>query len=111
MELVDSFIFEVYEEGEFANRYPAFQNGIFTYSFNIENSNNESNNYTIQLFPNYWSESADITIFDDSDNAIISNLPFNLSEGINFFQGLIEFNRHKLIYNNKKKQFEIWQID
>ncbi len=109
MELVESFTFEVYEEGEFADRYPHFQNGVYTYAFNIQ-KNNESANYVIKLFPNYWSEGADITITNDNDVAIISNLPFNLSEDIDYFQGLLEFNQHKLIYNNLKKQFEIWKL-
>ena len=109
MKLIDSFTFEVYEDGEFADRYPHFQNGVYSYTFNIQ-KNNENNNYTITLFPNYWNENADITITNDSGDVLISNLPFNLSEGVDYFQGLLEFNQHKLIYNNLKKQFEIWQL-
>ena len=109
MELVNEISFAVYEEGEFAERFPAFQNGGFFFPFSIV-KNDETKNYTLKLFPNYFFEGADLTITNDDGDAIISNVPFNLSEGVDYFQGLLDFNKHKLIYNNVKKQFEIWDI-
>lgn len=109
MKLITEIPFEIYEEGEFADRYPQFQNGTFIFPFNIEKNNNNQN-YTLILKPNYFLENADLTINNEEDEPIILNLPVYTSENIDFFQGILDFNQHKLLYNNRKRQFEIWQI-
>lgn len=109
MELVNSIPFEYFEEmQDFADKFPAFKNGYFSYPFTLE-INDEINSFILQLFPNYWMESADISIFDDNNEPVLSNLPFNTSKGVNFFQSL--FSNYKLIYNKSLLQFEIWKIN
>ena len=110
MKLLTTIPFEIYEEGEFADQYPQFQNGTFIFPFNIE-KNNENKQYILTIKPNYFIENADLTITDENEEAVILNLPINTSEGVDFFQGILDFNQHKLIYNNIKKQFEIWSLN
>ena len=110
MKLLTTISFEIYEEGEFADRYPQFQSGTFIMPFNIE-KNNENKQYTLTIKPNYFIENADLSITDENEEAVILNLPINTSENIDFFQGILDFNQHKLIYNNIKKQFEIWSLN
>ena len=55
-------------------------------------------------------ENADISILNEAEEVIISNIPFNISEGINYLIGDISFNNYKLIYNMKKQQFELYSL-
>lgn len=109
MKLLQTINFEINEDLiAFEDRYPHFKNGIFYYSFSLS-KNNETNNYTMILKPNYFNETADLTINNENEEAIILNLPINTSENIDFFQNKLEFNKHKLLYNKKKKVFEIYE--
>ena len=56
--------------------------------------------FTLVLFP--------IVI---SLNLIISNIPFNFSNNINYLIGSIAFNNYSLIYNFKNKRFEFYSLN
>ena len=105
MTLLQSFSFTVNTEGTFAEQYPNLRTGFYTQKITIDN-----NSYTFKIFPNFYMENADISILNEAEEVIISNIPFNISEGINYLIGNISFNNYKLIYNMKKQQFELYSL-
>ena len=105
MTLLQSFSFTVNTEGTFAEQYPDLRTGFYTQQIIIDN-----NSYTFKIFPNFYMENADISILNEAEEVIISNIPFNISEGINYLIGDISFNNYKLIYNIKKQQFELYSL-
>ena len=105
MTLLQSFSFTVNTEGTFAEQYPDLRTGFYTQKITIDN-----NSYTFKIFPNFYMENADISILNEAEEVIISNIPFNISEGINYLIGDISFNNYKLIYNIKKQQFELYSL-
>ena len=105
MTLLQSFSFTVNTEGTFAEQYPNLRTGFYTQKITIDN-----NSYTFKIFPNFYMENADISILNEAEEVIISNIPFNISEGINYLIGDISFNNYKLIYNMKKQQFELYSL-
>ncbi|MEI0551371.1 hypothetical protein R4K89_13810 [Brachyspira intermedia] len=105
MTLLQSFSFTVNTEGTFAEQYPDLRTGFYTQQITIDN-----NSYTFKIFPNFYMENADISILNEAEEIIISNIPFNISEGINYLIGDISFNNYKLIYNMKKQQFELYSL-
>lgn len=105
MTLLQSFSFTVNTEGTFAEQYPDLRTGFYTQKITIDN-----NSYTFKIFPNFYMENADISILNEAEEVIISNIPFNISEGINYLIGDISFNNYKLIYNMKKQQFELYSL-
>ena len=105
MTLLQSFSFTVNTEGTFAEQYPNLRTGFYTQKITIDN-----NSYTFKIFPNFYMENVDISILNETEEVIISNIPFNISEGINYLIGDISFNNYKLIYNMKKQQFELYSL-
>lgn len=105
MTLLQSFSFTVNTEGTFAEQYPDLRTGFYTQKITIDN-----NSYTFKIFPNFYMENVDISILNEAEEVIISNIPFNISEGINYLIGDISFNNYKLIYNMKKQQFELYSL-
>lgn len=105
MTLLQSFSFTVNIEGTFAEQYPDLRTGFYTQKITIDN-----NSYTFKIFPNFYMENVDISILNEAEEVIISNIPFNISEGINYLIGDISFNNYKLIYNMKKQQFELYSL-
>ncbi|MCZ9850171.1 hypothetical protein [Brachyspira hyodysenteriae] len=105
MTLLQSFSFTVNTEGTFAEQYPDLRTGFYTQQITIGN-----NSYTFKIFPNFYMENVDISILNEAEEVIISNIPFNISEGINYLIGDISFNNYKLIYNMKKQQFELYSL-
>ena len=105
MTLLQSFSFTVNTEGTFAEQYLDLRTGFYTQKITIDN-----NSYTFKIFPNFYMENADISILNEAEEVIISNIPFNISEGINYLIGDISFNNYKLIYNIKKQQFELYSL-
>ena len=105
MTLLQSFSFTVNTEGTFAEQYPNLRTGFYTQKITIDN-----NSYTFKIFPNFYMENVDISILNEAEEVIISNIPFNISEGINYLIGDISFNNYKLIYNMKKQQFELYSL-
>lgn len=105
MVLLQSFSFTVNTEGTFAEQYPNLKTGFYTQKITIDN-----NSYTFKIFPNFYMENVDISILNESEKVIISNIPFNISENVNYLIGDISFNNYKLIYNMKKQQFELYSL-
>ena len=105
MTLLQSFAFTVNTEGTFAEQYPDLRTGFYTQKIIIDN-----NSYTFKIFPNFYMENVDISILNEAEEVIISNIPFNISENINYLIGDISFNNYKLIYNMKKQQFELYSL-
>ncbi|MCZ9878138.1 hypothetical protein OFP68_04530 [Brachyspira hyodysenteriae] len=56
-------------------------------------------------------ENVDISILNEAEEVIISNIPFVLAENVNYLIGDIAFNNYKLIFNFKKNQFELYSLD
>lgn len=105
MTLLQSFAFTVNTEGTFSEQYPDLRTGFYTQKITIGN-----NSYTFKIFPNFYMENVDISILNEAEEVIISNIPFNISEDINYLIGDISFNNYKLIYNMKKQQFELYSL-
>lgn len=105
MTLLQSFSFTINTEGSFAEQYPDLRRGAYTQKITINDSS-----YTFKIFPNFYMENVEVSILNKAEEAIISNIPFNISEGINYLIGDISFNNYKLIYNMKKQQFELYSV-
>lgn len=105
MTLLQSFSFTINTEGSFAEQYPDLRRGAYTQKITINDSS-----YTFKIFPNFYMENVEVSILNEAKEAIISNIPFNISEGINYLIGDISFNNYKLIYNMKKQQFELYSV-
>lgn len=105
MTLLQSFSFTINTEGSFAEQYPNLRRGAYTQKITINDSS-----YTFKIFPNFYMENVEVSILNKAEEAIISNIPFNISEGINYLIGDISFNNYKLIYNIKKQQFEFYSV-
>lgn len=105
MTLLQSFSFTINTEGSFAEQYPDLRRGAYTQKITINDSS-----YIFKIFPNFYMENVEVSILNEAEEAIISNIPFNISEGINYLIGDISFNNYKLIYNMKKQQFELYSI-
>lgn len=105
MTLLQSFSFTINTEGSFAEQYPNLRRGAYTQKITINDSS-----YTFKIFPNFYMENVEVSILNEAEEAIISNIPFNISDGINYLIGDISFNNYKLIYNMKKQQFELYSI-
>lgn len=105
MTLLQSFSFTVNTEGTFAEQYPSLRTGFYTQKITIDD-----NSYTFKIFPNFYMENADISVLNDAEEVIISNIPFNISKGINYLIGYISFNNYKLIYNMENQQFELYSL-
>lgn len=105
MTLLQSFSFTINTEGSFAEQYPNLRRGAYTQKITINDSS-----YTFKIFPNFYMENVEVSILNEAEEAIISNIPFNISEGINYLIGDISFNNYKLIYNMNKQQFELYSI-
>lgn len=105
MTLLQSFSFTINTEGSFAEQYPDLRRGAYTQKITINDSS-----YTFKIFPNFYMENVEVSILNEAEEAIISNIPFNISEGINYLIGDISFNNYKLIYNMKKQQFELYSL-
>ena len=105
MTLLQSFSFTINTEGSFAEQYPDLRRGAYTQKITINDSS-----YTFKIFPNFYIENVEVSILNEAEEAIISNIPFNISEGINYLIGDISFNNYKLIYNMKKQQFELYSV-
>lgn len=105
MTLLQSFSFTINTEGSFAEQYPDLRRGAYTQKITINDSF-----YTFKIFPNFYMENVEVSILNEAEEAIISNIPFNISEGINYLIGDISFNNYKLIYNMKKQQFELYSV-
>lgn len=106
MTLLQSFPFKVNTEGTFAEQYPDLRTGFFTQKMTID-----SIQYTLKIFPNFYFENAEVSILNESDDAVISNIPFVLMENLNYLIGDISFNNYKLIYNMNKQQFELYSLN
>ena len=78
MTLLQSFSFTINTEGSFAEQYPDFRRGAYTQKITINDSS-----YTFKIFPNFYMENVEVSILNEAEEAIISNIPFNISEGIN----------------------------
>ena len=105
MTLLQSFSFTINTEGSFAEQYPDLRRGAYTQKITINDSS-----YTFKIFPNFYMENVEVSILNEAEEAIINNIPFNISEGINYLIGDISFNNYKLIYNMKKQQFELYSV-
>lgn len=105
MTLLQSFSFTINTEGSFAEQYPDLRRGAYTQKITINDSS-----YTFKIFPNFYMENVEVSILNEAEEAIINNIPFNISEGINYLIGDISFNNYKLIYNIKKQQFELYSV-
>lgn len=105
MTLLQSFSFTINTEGIFAKQYPNLRRGAYTQKITINDSF-----YTFKIFPNFYMENVEVSILNEAEEAIISNIPFNISDGINYLIGDISFNNYKLIYNMKKQQFELYSV-
>ena len=105
MTLLQSFSFTINTEGSFAEQYPDLRRGAYTQKITINDSS-----YTFKIFPNFYMENVEVSILNEAGETIISNIPFNISEGINYLIGDISFNNYKLIYNMKKQQFELYSV-
>lgn len=105
MTLLQSFSFTINTEGSFAEQYPNLRRGAYTQKITINDSS-----YTFKIFPNFYMENVEVSILNEAEETIISNIPFNISEGINYLIGDISFNNYKLIYNMKKHQFELYSV-
>lgn len=105
MTLLQSFSFTINTEGSFAEQYPNLRRGAYTQKITINDSS-----YTFKIFPNFYMENVEVSILNEAEEAIISNIPFNISDGINYLIGDISFNNYKLIYNMKKQQFELYSV-
>lgn len=105
MTLLQSFSFTINTEGSFAEQYPDLRRGAYTQKITINDSS-----YTFKIFPNFYMENVEVSILNEAEETIISNIPFNISEGINYLIGDISFNNYKLIYNMKKQQFELYSV-
>ncbi|KLI59516.1 hypothetical protein [Brachyspira hyodysenteriae] len=105
MTLLQSFSFTINTEGSFAEQYPDLRRGAYTQKITINDSS-----YIFKIFPNFYMENVEVSILNEAEEAIISNIPFNISEGINYLIGDISFNNYKLIYNMKKQQFELYSL-
>lgn len=105
MTLLQSFSFTINTEGSFAEQYPNLRRGAYTQKITINDSS-----YTFKIFPNFYMENVEVSILNEAEEAIINNIPFNISEGINYLIGDISFNNYKLIYNMKKQQFELYSV-
>ncbi|WP_295156441.1 hypothetical protein [uncultured Brachyspira sp.] len=106
MTLLQSFPFKVNTEGTFAEQYPDLRTGFFTQKMTID-----SIQYTLKIFPNFYFENVEVSILNESDEAVISNIPFVLMDNLNYLIGDISFNNYKLIYNMTKQQFELYSIN
>lgn len=105
MTLLQSFSFTINIEGSFAEQYPDLRRGAYTQKITINDSS-----YTFKIFPNFYMENVEVSILNEAEEAIISNIPFNITENINYLIGDISFNNYKLIYNVKKHQFELYSV-
>ena len=106
MTLLQSFSFTINTEGSFAEQYPDLRRGAYTQKITINDSS-----YTFKIFPNFYMENVEVSILNEAEEAIISNIPFNITENVNYLIGDISFNNYKLIYNMKKQQFELYSVD
>lgn len=105
MTLLQSFSFTINTEGSFAEQYPNLRRGAYTQKITINDSS-----YTFKIFPNFYMENVEVYILNEAKEAIISNIPFNITENVNYLIGDISFNNYKLIYNMKKQQFELYSL-
>lgn len=105
MTLLQSFSFTINTEGSFTEQYPDLRRGAYTQNITINNSS-----YTFKIFPNFYMENVEVSILNEAEEAIISNIPFNITENINYLIGDISFNNYKLIYNMNKQQFELYSL-
>ena len=105
MTLLQSFSFTVNTEGTFAEQYPDLRTGFYTQKITIGN-----NSYTFKIFPNFYMENAEVSILNEAEEVIISNIPFVLAENVNYLIGDIAFNNYNLIFNFKKNQFELYSL-
>ncbi|WP_157149776.1 hypothetical protein [Brachyspira pilosicoli] len=105
MTLLQSFSFTINTEGSFAEQYPDLRRGAYTQKITINDSS-----YTFKIFPNFYMENVEVSILNEAEETIISNIPFNITENVNYLIGDISFNNYKLIYNMKKQQFELYSV-
>ncbi|PLV54700.1 hypothetical protein [Brachyspira pilosicoli] len=105
MTLLQSFSFTINTEGSFAEQYPDLRRGAYTQKITINDSS-----YTFKIFPNFYMENVEVSILNEAEEIIISNIPFNITENVNYLIGDISFNNYKLIYNMKKHQFELYSV-
>lgn len=105
MTLLQSFSFTINTEGSFAEQYPDLRRGAYTQKITINDSS-----YTFKIFPNFYMENVEVSILNKAEETIISNIPFNITENVNYLIGDISFNNYKLIYNMKKQQFELYSV-
>lgn len=105
MTLLQSFSFTINTEGSFAEQYPDLRRGAYTQKITINDSS-----YTFKIFPNFYMENVEVSILNEAEEIIISNIPFNITENVNYLIGDISFNNYKLIYNIKKQQFELYSV-
>ncbi|WP_288695348.1 hypothetical protein [uncultured Brachyspira sp.] len=105
MTLLQSFSFTINTEGSFAEQYPDLRRGAYTQKITINDSS-----YTFKIFPNFYMENVEVSILNEAEEIIISNIPFNITENVNYLIGDISFNNYKLIYNMKKQQFELYSL-
>lgn len=105
MTLLQSFSFTINTEGSFAEQYPDLRRGAYTQKITINDSS-----YTFKIFPNFYMENVEVSILNKAEEIIISNIPFNITENVNYLIGDISFNNYKLIYNIKKQQFEFYSV-
>ena len=105
MTLLQSFSFTINTEGSFAEQYPDLRRGAYTQKITINDSS-----YTFKIFPNFYMENVEVSILNEAEEIIMSNIPFNITENVNYLIGDISFNNYKLIYNMKKQQFELYSV-
>lgn len=105
MTLLQSFSFTINTEGSFAEQYLDLRRGAYTQKITINDSS-----YTFKIFPNFYMENVEVSILNEAEEIIISNIPFNITENVNYLIGDISFNNYKLIYNMKKQQFELYSV-
>lgn len=105
MTLLQSFSFTINTESSFAEQYPDLRRGAYTQNITINNSS-----YIFKIFPNFYMENIEVSILNKAEEVVISNIPFNITENVNYLIGDISFNNYKLIYNMNKQQFEFYSV-
>ena len=66
----------------FAEQYPNLNTGFYTQQITINGTS-----YTLKIFPNFYMENVEVSILNETGEAIISNIPFVLTENVNYLIG------------------------
>lgn len=104
MELLETIPFTTNEIAtDFLTAFPSFATGRWESTFTCENDI-----YTIEISPNYFFESAELSIKNTDGDYEVLNIPFNLAGNINYLLGFLS--KYALYYNYKQQQFELWEL-